>query len=390
MDSPDPTLSEFERRRAATPDATIKAVAELLHRAGVDPAEVGRVEKVRLSEWQTAINADGEPEVLDLRGASVVLTPSWAEGPRWPVVQPARPVKVTFAGRVSRVRPPEGGYVRAVILPDTQIGYRLDHAGNPEPFHDEDALAAAVALCRLVKPHRIVILGDLLDLPAQGKYRQEPSFAVCTQRAIDRAHEWLVALAAIAPVDLLEGNHDARLANSLRDNALASYGLKQANAPESWPALSVPALLRIPELSNVNYVGGYPVGIVWLAPNLAAIHGVKLKLGQSLEDSPGTSIIQGHTHKASFVYKQRRTFDGPAMSWAASPGCLCRTDGAVPGVNAALDERTGRSITRPQDWHQGCGIVTYLENGTTMPQWEFVPIENGVARWRDHTVGGTG
>lgn len=386
-----PTLDEFDRRNSPPPDATIRAVAELLQRAGVDPDDVGRVEKVRLSEWQTAINADGEPEILDLRGASVVLTPSWAEGPRWPVVQPAAPVKVTFSGRVGRVGPPDGGHVRAVILPDTQIGYRLDHRGELEAFHDEAALAAGVALCRLVKPHRIVILGDLLDLPAHGKFRQEPSFAITTQRAIDRAHEWLVALAKIAPIDLLEGNHDARLSRSIADNALASFGLKQANTPESWPSLSVPHLLRIgSDLPNVNYVGGYPVGIVWLAPNLAAIHGVKLKLGQTLEDAPGASVIQGHTHKASFVYRQRRTFDGPAMSWAASPGCLCRTDGAVPGVNAALDERTGRSIARPQDWHQGCGVVTYREDGTTMPQWEFVPIEHGTARWRDHTIGATG
>lgn len=383
-----PTLAEFDRREGPTPEATVKAVADLLHRAGVDPSEVASVEKVRLSEYQSLINSEGEAQVVDLKAASVVLTPAWEAGPRWPVVQPAAPVKVTFRGSVRKVRPATDGLERAVILPDPQIGYRIDHSGQLEPFHDDAALDAAVALCRLVRPDRIVCLGDTLDLPAQGRYRQEPSWAMATQHAIDRAHAWLAALSELAPVDLLEGNHDARLSNYVKDNAMAAYGLKRANEPDSWPQLSVAALLRLDELS-VNYVGGYPVGAVWLSPNLCCIHGQKLKLGQVLEDAPNVCVVQGHTHKASFVYRQRRSFEGPALMWAASPGCLCRTDGAVPGVNAAVDERTGRSITRAQDWHQGCAVVTYASDGSTMPHYEFVPVEDGLCRWRDHVVGGT-
>ena len=389
-----PTLDEFERREGPTPDATIKAVADLLHRAGVAPEEVGRVDKVRLSEYQTAVkDTDGEAQVIDLKATSVLLTPAWDSGPKYPVVTAARPVRVTFRGSARKAAPATDGLTRAVILPDPQIGHRIDYDGNYEAFHDDAALEAAVALCRVVRPDRIVCLGDLLDLPAAGKYRQEPSFGIATQRSIDRAHEWLAALSAIAPVDVLEGNHDARLSNMIRDHAMTAYGLRRAKTPDSWPSLSVPALLRIgngpDDLPNVNYVGGYPVGAVWLAPNLVCIHGQKLKLGQVLEDSPSTCVVQGHTHKASFVYKQRRAFDGPALMWAASPGCLCRTDGAVPGVNAALDERTGRSLNRPQDWHQGMAVVSFMEDGSTLPHYEFVPVDNGIARWRDHTVGGT-
>ena len=388
-----PNLAEYERREGATPEATIKAVADLLHRAGVEPGEVSSVEKVRLSEYQTAIKDEqGEAQVIDLKATSVLLTPVWQDGPQYPVVTQAAPTKVTFRGAVRKAPPAKDGLARAVILPDPQIGHRIDYDGNYEAFHDEDALQAAVALCRVVRPDRIVCLGDLLDLPAAGKYRQEKSWGVATQRSIDRAHEWLAALCEIAPVDLLEGNHDARLSNMVRDHAMVAYGLKRANTPESWPALSVPALLRLgfgPDEIPVNYHGGYPVGAVWLAPNLVCIHGQKLKLGQVVEDSPSTCVVQGHTHKATFVYRQRRSFEGPSLMWAASPGCLCRTDGAVPGVNAALDERTGRSLTRSQDWHQGMAVCTYREDGTTMPHYEFVPIDNGVARWRDHTIGGT-
>jgi hypothetical protein len=380
-----PTLDEFDRRSQPPSDQAIQAVAELLQRAGVDPAEVGRIDKVRLSEYQTAYkDTDGEAHVLDLRAASVVLTPAWETGPEWPVVDQARPAKVMFGGRVAKVPPAADGLKRLLVLPDPQIGYSLDHAGQPEAFHDDAALDVAVTLARTVRPDAICCLGDLLDLPAVSKYRKLPSWALMTQAAIDRAHDWLAALSAIAPVDLIEGNHDARLMHYVLDNAAAAFGLKRANAPKDWPTLSVPYLLRLDEL-GVNYLGGYPVGIAWYAPNLACIHGTKLKMSQVLDDER-VCVVQGHTHKAAVAYKQRLTMHGPSLMWAASPGCLCRTDGAVPGVNVGHDQRTGRSINRPQDWHQGCAVVTFDPTGERLPVYEFVPINSGTARWRDYVI----
>lgn len=389
-DARPPSLDEFDRRSRPPTEQAVQAVAELLQRAGVDPSEVGRIDKVRLSEYQTAYkDTDGEAHVLDLKAASVVLTPAWETGPEWPVVNQARPVRVTFSGRANKVPPAADGMARLLVLPDPQIGYGLDHSGEPEAFHDDGALDVAVALARTVRPDAICCLGDLLDLPAVSKYRKLPSWALMTQAAVDRAHEWLAALSAVAPVDLLEGNHDARLAHYVLDNAAAAFGLKRANAPDDWPTLSVPYLLRIGDgpgdLTNVNYVGGYPVGIVWYAPNLACIHGTKLKLSQVLDDER-VCVVQGHTHKAAITYRQRRTMAGPALMWAASPGCLCRTDGAVPGVNVGIDQRTGRSIDRAQDWHQGAAVVSFDPSGERLPVYEFVPINSGTARWRDHVI----
>ena len=378
-------LSEYAAREGPTPETTIKAVADLLHRAGVEAGEVGRIEKVRLSEYQSAYkDADGEAHILDLKAASVVLTPAWENGPEWPVVQPAAPITVKFAGTARKAPPAAEGMQRLLVLPDPQIGFRLGYDGEPEPFHDEAALAAAVTFARILKPDRIICLGDLLDLPAQGRFRQEPSFALCTQRAIDAAYEWLAALAAIAPMDLIEGNHDARLGNYVRDNAAASFGLKRANTPDSWPVMSISALLRLDEL-GITYHPGYPVGIVWICRNLAAVHGTKLKMSQVLSDET-VCIVQGHTHKAAIEYKQRRTFDGPALMWAASPGCLCSVNGSVPGLNAGIDDRTGRSIKRPQDWHQGVACISFDPDGIKMPIYEFAPIKDGELRWRDYIV----
>jgi hypothetical protein len=73
--------------------------------------------------------------------------------------------------------------------------------------------------------------------------------------------------------------------------------------------------------------------------------------------------------------------------WAASPGCLCRTDGAVPGVNVGIDQRTGLSIDRAQDWHQGLAVITYDPTGERLPVYEFAPITDGICRWRDYLIG---
>ena len=310
---------------------------------------------------------------------------SAGRGPSWPVVDRAQPVKVTFSGRARSAAPAADGMARLLVLPDPQIGYRIDGAGVPEAFHDEVALELAVAVGRVVRPDRTVVLGDLLDLPQFGRFRKEPSFALAGQAAVDRAHAWLAAVARLGPVDILEGNHDARLGNWLLDNAAAAFGLRRANAPGDWPALSVPYLLRIDELEGVEYHEGYPANVVYYSSNLAAVHGQKLKLSQVLDDER-VCVVQGHTHRAAIAYRQRRTRDGAALHWAASPGCLCRVDGAVPGVNAGLDSRSGRAVDRPQDWHQGVALVTFDPAGVELPVYEFIPFAAGRARWRDHTI----
>ena len=62
-------------------------IADLLERSGIDPEEIGTIEKVRISEWQGLTkNEEGEAEIHDLGGVSVVIAPAWADGPEWPVV----------------------------------------------------------------------------------------------------------------------------------------------------------------------------------------------------------------------------------------------------------------------------------------------------------------
>ena len=99
---------------------------ELLERSGIDPADIGEVKQIRVNEWQAmSKDEEGEPVITDLQGASIVLSPKWAEDPELPFVRPATPVKVTNPRRETK-REQAGG--TAFIFPDQQI-----------PYHDERA-----------------------------------------------------------------------------------------------------------------------------------------------------------------------------------------------------------------------------------------------------------
>ncbi len=190
-----PHLIEAVKRGGAQ-DQSLGRIAELLKNSGIDPADIVRVEKVRLNEWQGLVKDDnGDAQVIDMSGASVILTPSWETGPKWPVVQPAqlpaiRPLKASKPQRAGKL---------AVIVPDPQIGFRKYDDGTMDPFHDDRCLSIDLQVVRDTQPDLIVVLGDLVDLPECSSFVQEASFARTTQAALDRAVEFLSQLRANAP-----------------------------------------------------------------------------------------------------------------------------------------------------------------------------------------------
>lgn len=365
-------------------------IADLLESRGIDPDEVGKIQKVRISEHQTTVklkHADGSETIEQTTNAvnGLVFAPSWDTGPEWPVVQQAKPCLVKPP--VSAKPKQADGWNTAVILPDTQIGYRkfLD-TGELDPFHDERAMAVALQIVRHLRPEIIVNLGDFVDFPEFGKYEQEPEFAQTTQQSVDRAHRFLAEQRAAAPeadIRLIEGNHDARLPKSIARNAMSALRLRRADAPDSWPVLSVPFLLRLDDL-GVEYVPGYPAGITWINDNVACIHGHKVRSSAStaavvIDDERVTTIF-GHIHRIEMQSKTRRTKDGAKHAFAASPGCLCRIDGAVPSVKSATDPM-GRPVPTVENWAQGLGVVSY-EPGDGRFAYEQVAIYDGEATFR--------
>lgn len=356
---------------------------ELLERSGIDPDDISRVERVNL--WQGFLkDADGEAEVVDLAGISLV--PRWAEGPEWPVVQQAAPTKVRS---LPAANPSKTDARQWMILPDPQIGYRRLADGTMDPIHDERAMACAMQIMRWVKPTAVVNLGDTMDLAEwSSKFLVQPEFVLTTQATLDRTHHFLADQRANCPEDAeiwkLPGNHDDRLGIAIARNAMAALRLRPGGSPpDTWPVLSLPFLLRLDDL-GVRLAGNYPAGRVKIAEGtkhqapLFAIHGKKLDVVKVAKSSR-QSYVQGHLHR---VVEHNETYelDGERLEVSAwSPGCLCRIDGGVPSTNSAADD-FGVPVPIVENWQHAVAVVTVQPDG----YWtkEVVRIHDGRAVFR--------
>lgn len=329
---------------------------ELLDTINTDP---GSVKSLRIAAWDGMVkNNDGEAEKVRQYGIRAE-TARWS--PSWPVVQQAQPVTVNIDPGVSYNR---DGHI-AVILPDTQIGYRFyQDTGEYDPFHDAGAISVAFEIVRDVQPDTLIFIGDYLDLPVFGKYEPEATFARTTQKAVDYGYELLATFRALLPyakIVVLEGNHDRRLEKMVTRNAMEAFGLRRADDVSGWPVLSLPHLLRFGEL-NIEYIGGYPAGTYWINDRLKCIHGSVVRsagsTAKAVVDEERASTIFGHIHRIETQYKTASVREGGRTRLAHTPGCLCRIDGAVPSVKGSTD-LSGRPVEHFENWQQGLSIVSY-------------------------------
>ena len=366
---------------AQRPQVALGKLAELLERSGIDLDTVARVKTVKAYQGFYK-DAEGDAHTVDMHGIEFV--PTFADGPQWPVVQPAKPVN-------ARPRPvaKKAKTVRTIfVAPDPQIGCRRYEDGQTDWFQDDRAIDVSLQLIRASQPDQIVNLGDTCDFPEwSSKFLVSPEFVLTTQPTIDRTHRYLAEQLTEAPAgcesDLLEGNHDNRLPIAITRNAMAALRLRQANTPEGWPVLSLQSLLRLDEL-GVTYHDGYPAGRVRLAAGagplsaLYAIHGERLSVS-AVAKNERQSIVQGHIHRIQDHYETYEVDGQPVIVNAWSPGCLSKIDGTIPSTKGAADAK-GRPKLRWESWTQGVGIVTVAADGAWSK--EIVSIVDGRAIWR--------
>ena len=370
----------------AGPQPSIKdkmgKLAELLERSGIDPDEIGRVERINV--WQGFLkDENGEAQLVDMAG--IVLSPQWADGPTWDPVNQGPAVKLPTS-KVTKA-PKRTEWNTAVVLPDMQIGYFRNAMGELEGIHDEAAIDICVAMIKDLKPTKIVMHGDNLDFAEFGKYRLSPAYALTTQKAIDYATVLMARLRAAAPdseIVWLAGNHEERLVNYILDNARVSFGLKRGDSPDNFPVLSVPFLCRFDDF-NIQYIAGYPAGYYWINQKLKVIHGTRVKSNGSTAhmylSNEKTSILYGHIHRREWAEITREDFDGRKTILAASAGCLARVDGAVPSTKGGID-LDGRPMAITENWQQGLCVVTY-KDGDAEFNLEMIPIRDGWAMYHN-------
>jgi len=259
--------------------------------------------------------------------------------------------------RASKVKKPHRVGDLTICLGDAQIGYRGD-----EPFHDERAMSFALIAIKQLQPDNVVFTGDMIDLPAMSRFEQRGDWATTTQRALDRYHGFLAQVRANAPnanIAVVHGNHEARMDTFVRRDAAALLGIRRANAERELSVLNLQYLARYEEL-DVQSVDGYPNAAYWLEDNLKVTHGTNVAVGGSnaakyLREET-ESVIYGHTHRMEVAYRTLATRNGQRTLAAASPGCLARTDGSVPGFNYSVDNQ-GRTVPKAENWQQGLLLI---------------------------------
>jgi len=371
-----------EKEARARKEKLLGRIADMLVAKDIDLDQIGDIKQVSLYQTLTK-DAEGEAEIHDL--AAIQFSPSWEQGPAWPVITQGPAIKLPPSK--DKTTKQKTGYKTCVILPDIQIGYFRNKAGELEPTHDESAITVAIQFVADTKPDEIVLLGDNLDLPEMGKYLLYPSYQQTTQASIDRATTLCAEIRREAPsakITWLAGNHEERMPKFLVTNASAAYGLRKGNTPESWPVLSVPYLCRMDDF-DITYKPGYPAGDYWLNEKLRIIHGDRVKSSGSTANvylnAEKTSVIYGHIHRIETAYKTREDYDGPKTIMAASPGCLARIDGAIPSTKGGVD-LDGRPIRRHENWQQGVAIIHYQNKGEHRFTYHCVPIYDGWAMYQ--------
>lgn len=362
------------RRRVTTLDE-LCAVAEI-------DRTVWRAVSQTFKAYETTIkNADGEPVVVPMWSVNATFRRRQMRA-TFPTIRPItvdRPMNTRrkIQRRRSR-RYHDPGVTTALVLPDPHFGFRRDRDGELAPLHDRRALDVALQMAYRLRPHVIVWLGDLLDLPDwSDKFLRTPEYTDLTQPAIVEAHWWLGRFAAASPSSVrhvLIGNHDERLRTQTIAHLRAAYGLRPADELDRPPALSLPRLLALDAL-GYQWSDDYPDGVFRLTDRFWMIHGDTARSASgsttaALLGRYDVSVMCGHIHR---VEQALATNMSGRVKGAYSPGCLCRIDGIVPGKQ------------RRQNWQQGVGVVAFTDDHEHV---ELVHIRDGAAVYGGRAIHG--
>lgn len=339
-----------------------KQLDGVIDQANINPAHI---KGFRVSAWQGMMkNSDGEAEIHDLTGIQLVAEARDFE-PKWETIRQIDYEPVPFLKKETKTRPKNQG--AAVILPDPQIGFRRYADGEIDTLHDDNAISVALSVINEVQPTEVVFVGDLLDLPAFGRFEQSEDYAHTTNMALQYACNLLDTIRSIVGKDckitILEGNHEKRIEKQNRANMLANFSLRVEGDVANFPVLSVPHLLNL-EKRGVEYVEGYPAGKYWLNERLKIIHGSLVRSSGStaaavVKQEDATTIF-GHVHRIESQYKSQDTYKGARTIAAHSPGCLCRVDGAIPSAKGST-KLDGRPVLNAENWQQGLAVVEYTK-----------------------------
>ena len=298
-----------------------------------------------INTWEQSSVYEGEPQIVTLYQVKARLEKRLID-----FLTPAR--EITFPKPTRKLE--KGKYKKALFVPDSQHGHIWNKSYTKlEPIHDRKAIDAVIKLARDWQPDVIVLLGDHLDLAAWSlKYPRPPEHRQTTSATINELYYDLCRIREACPhadIIWLEGNHEARIQKALTEILPESVHL--APAGETQPALCLERLLHLDKL-GVEYIKPFPADY-WLWDSIQICHGEGHGKGVTtkLAKIKSFSMVKGHGHGLELSASRVETPKGSKNITVMQPGCLCRIDGAVPGISP-----------RP-NWQHGVGFGVLDEEG---------------------------
>lgn len=332
---------------------------DLMEERGLDP-EDWEVVSMTVNEWDGPLKGGGAQPLRQLKVHLRRKVPV-------ELINPARtngPVYTAKARKTKSTR-------RVVFVGDQQAPY------FNETLHD--------AFCDFLydySPHEGVLIGDTIDLPDISRHPNTPEKDVSTQECVDSGYLILRDYREADEEVLwkkLAGNHDERIRRLQIDKVERLYGIRRAQVPgeiSELPVMDVGHLMRLDEL-GIDYIrpdGDYEHTQINLSPHLAARHGWIARKGSGTSalatlEHLGFSVIVGHTHRQSLVYKTRHDINGNLSTLAAcETGCMCLVEGGL-----------GYAVT--PDWQNGFATAEIWPDGKF--KIDLATFVNGSLYYRD-------
>jgi hypothetical protein len=198
------------------------------------------------------------------------------------------------------------GALKVLILSDIHI-----------PYHDEVAVAAAIAHGKKKKPDIIILNGDIGDFYGVSRHDKDPHRSLADE--LNAIRQFLFHLRKQFPTSRILykiGNHEVRMELFLIKNAPVLLGIKD---------FEIPILLKFDEL-NIELV---PSLTLIRLGKLPIYHGHELPQGMSSPVNPARgiwmrvqeSLICGHWHRTSEHTESTGLNKQLSSCW--STGCLC-------------------------------------------------------------------
>jgi hypothetical protein len=210
---------------------------------------------------------------------------------------------------------------RVAFVPDIHV-----------PYQDPSMVASSLALVKHLKPHRLVLLGDLFDFHTISRWNTSLERLDHLQDEIDEGVALLRNYRKAAPnaaFHFIIGNHEERLRRFVYEKGRALASLRSLNLKEQMQAKSM-------EL-QIHEGHGF-----LLRPNFLCRHGNVIRKGAGASAkaeaaSAGVSGISGHTHRLGTW----RSSGYGSLRWTEA-GTLSRMD--PPYVHGVPDHQQGMAV----------------------------------------------